>query len=157
MKRHLILLVILLIPIAIITSSCKKDCGCGDNLATNKTAYPDLGDCVDNSKCNYPPKAEHKISFYASTSQYYVGSSLYNVTNVKVFVNGASIGTTSAWYPSGPGNCICPGTVPYSIDGNGVSVAWYSNVTLSNGTVLIGSGTIYLGDSSDCTSCDVCP
>jgi hypothetical protein len=156
MNKNFFLLIIALISLITI-SSCDKEkkCGCKDSSATN---YDSGADCDDRSLCKYPVyHYTHSISFYASTSLYASGGYVYNVTSVQVYVNGTSIGFTSAFYPSGPGNCICPGTVSYThVDYK--KIDWYSYVTLSNGTVLIGSGSfLNYASANDCTTVDVCP
>jgi hypothetical protein len=112
----------------IIFTSCNKTKGCMDMNALNFDASAEQ----DNGSCKFSA-----ITFYASFG-YYNG---VPINSIDVSVNGNTIGTINAIYPTGPGNCGAQGTVPYSFSNNS-SYDWNTVVHLADGQTVFGSGTI---------------
>lgn len=77
-------------------TACEKKKGCTDPKALNR----DIDAEVDNGTCEYST-----VIFYMSV--------INPSRPVTVAVNGSAIGTITAQYPGGPGNCIAPGCVSY--------------------------------------------
>lgn len=114
-----IIFISFLIVSQIILNGCKK--GCRDNEATNyeSTADKDCKNC-----CKYS-----EVVFY--------GSQLSPYPPVVVQVNGSTIGTIQAAYPSGPGNCSVPGVAKYQFE-DSKSLDWVA----TDNAGFIFSGTI---------------
>lgn len=108
--------------------SCKKTKGCTDPNALNHNLEADKND----GSCSY------------STAVFYM--TVINPSRpVTVSVNGISIGTMTAQYPGGPGNCIAPGCVSYKFK-SGQKVDWVA--TEPGG--LIWTGTAEPSKYADC-------
>ena len=124
MKKFISLSLVLL---AITFSSCHKTHGCTDMSATNFDASADV-----NSGCTFST-----VTFYGQYTSY----NGIPISRVDVAVDGVSLGNLTSVYPSGPGNCSAPGTLPYTFTNN-KSIDWNSTVTLASGQIIYGSGTI---------------
>jgi len=127
MKRHLLFL----IPICLFASafsSCHHVRGCMDpnSLTFNSEADKDDG------SCKYPA-----VIFYMSV--------INPSRPVTVSVNGNNVGTITAQYPLGPGNCIAPGCAIYQCT-SGQRINWVA--TEPGGSIWTGS--ITPGPGSDC-------
>ena len=117
--------------IAITTISCEKTTttkGCTDPKALNRNFDADVND----GSCTY------------SNAIFYM--SVINPSRpVTVSVNGNNIGTITAQYPNGPGNCIAPGCASFQFK-TGDKVDWVA--TEPGG--LIWTGTVEPNSSTDC-------
>ena len=132
-------ILLILISIQISSTSCRRK-GCTDVNATNF----DLDATKDNGSCTFS-----KSTFYAKYG-YYMG---IPITNIDLTINGNSVGTITAVYPNGPGNCNASGTVEYLFK-NGKSVDWNTTVHLANSGTVYGSGVIMPG-IEDCLKVNV--
>ncbi len=108
-------------------SSCHTK-GCTDSKAINQKFDADEND----GSCKYS-----KAIFY--------GSQISPFPPVTVNVNGSSIGTINAFYPSGPGNCSVPGVATYQFV-NGSKIDWVAIDAV--GTIF--SGTLDPSSVSEC-------
>ena len=140
MKKNLIILLVILSS----SFSCKKE-GCTDPkaLTYDSEAKKDDGTCEYSS-----------ATFYVNKSGY----SGYTISNVNVTVNGSSIGNmNTVYYPSGPGNCMANGTLPYQFN-DGEAIQWNSTITLSGTTTIVyGSGTVEPDPGNECVKINVAP
>lgn len=115
--------------IAITTQSCEKTVkGCTDPKALNRNYDAE----TDNGSCTY------------SSAIFYM--SVINPTRpVTVKVGGNNIGTITAQFPNGPGNCSAPGCAVFQFK-NGQKLDWVA--TEPGG--LIWTGTIEPNSFTDC-------
>ena len=128
MKKS-ILSIIGLLLFGIIFSSCEKEVrGCTDSKALNKNFEAEL----DDGSCRYS-----SVIFYMSV--------INPARPVSVSVNGNNVGTITAQYPLGPGNCSAPGCATFSFK-DGKKLDWVA--TEPGG--LIWTGTIEPNSFSDC-------
>ncbi|MEO7991386.1 MAG: hypothetical protein ABI663_17675 [Chryseolinea sp.] len=127
MKTLNFLLAIFAFALLVSTSGCDEE-GCTDSKALNQDFTADK----DNGSCTY------------STAVFY-GSIPSPFPPVTVTVNGSTVGTISAYYPSGPGNCSVPGVATFQFD-NGEKVDWVVTDAIGN----IFSGTLEPNSFSDC-------
>ena len=109
-------------------SSCKKKKGCTDPNALNRDFDADK----DDGSCIY-----YTAIFYMSVNN--------PARPVSVAVDGNAIGTITAQYPGGPGNCIAPGCAIYKFK-TGQRVSWVA--TEPGG--LIWTGTVEPSSVFDC-------
>lgn len=126
--KKTILLFLILGTISISFSSCKKHKGCTD---TNSLTYSTDAEINDGS-CSYST-----VIFYMSV--------INPARPVTVSVNGSPIGTITAQYPSGPGNCSAPGCAIYKFK-DSHKLDWVA--TEPGG--LIWTGTIEPNRYNDC-------
>lgn len=99
---------------------CKKEKkGCIDPKALNRNIEAE----VDNGTCDYST-----VIFYMSV--------INPSRPVNVAVNGNNIGTITAQYPGGPGNCIAPGCAIFKFK-NGQKIDWVA--TEPGGVIWTGS------------------
>ncbi len=120
----------------LIITSCDADCsgdeekniGCTEERALNfdYSAEENDGSCVFS-----------KVTFYKKYQ--YFNNVL--ITNINLSVNGNDLGSLSIFYPNGPGNCSSNGTIPYQFL-NGESIEWNTVISLYNGNIIYGSGTV---------------
>src|SRR5437868_6986448 len=96
MKKNIFAVTIMACTIFIFSSCTKKEKGCLDpsSLTYNSDAE------VDNGTCSYST-----VTFYMSV--------INPSRPVTVTVDGNTVGTITAQYPSGPGNCSAPGCAIY--------------------------------------------
>ncbi|OFX18541.1 MAG: hypothetical protein A2033_02445 [Bacteroidetes bacterium GWA2_31_9] len=126
--------IILIIAFLPLLYACKK--GCTDSNATNY----DYDAKKDDKSCEYSI-----VTFYAKYSYY----NSIPITKVDISVDGNMIGSATAFFPNGPGNCSATGTVSYNFQ-SGKSVDWNSTIYLSSGATLLGSGTVSPNSSLEC-------
>lgn len=129
--------------------SC-KDCdeennpiaGCTDSRALNSNfnAVQDDGSCIYSN-----------ATFYASASTF----NGIPIVRVDVNVNGNNLGSTNGtFFPSGPGNCSVPGTIPFQFQ-NGENIDWNATVILATGATIITSGTARPSSISNCIKVNI--
>lgn len=120
--------IISLLILSALSISCKKKKGCTDSKALNRNSDADKED----GSCQYS-----SVIFYMSV--------IVPSRPVTVSVNGTNIGTITAQYPAGPGNCIAPGCATYQFK-SGEKVNWVA--TEPGGS--IWTGTAEPSSSLDC-------
>jgi hypothetical protein len=128
MKRNCLLLIASFFIFSIVSMSCKKTKGCTDPKALNR----DINADKENGTCRYS-----SVVFYMSV--------IVPSRPVSVSVNGTNIGTITAQYPLGPGNCIAPGCATYEFK-NGEKINWVA--TEPGGS--IWTGTAEPNSATDC-------
>jgi hypothetical protein len=126
--KHKLFFVLILCVTIVTTSSCFKKKGCTDSNALNRNSDADK----DDGSCVYS-----SVIFYMSV--------INPARPVTVSVNGNAIGTITAQYPGGPGNCIAPGCAIYTFN-SGQKANWVA--TEPGGT--IWTGTVQPSSVADC-------
>ena len=128
MKKKSLLIGLCLLVLFAVFTSCKKKKGCTDPKALNTKFDAQVND----GSCRYS-----SAIFYMSV--------IVPSRPVTVSVNGTNIGTITAQYPLGPGNCIAPGCAVYQFK-EGEKVNWVA--TEPGGS--IWTGTIEPSSVADC-------
>lgn len=127
--------------LCILMNACEKPKGCTNAFALNY----DFEAEHDNGLCTFTA-----VTFYQQFG-FFNGIPL---TKCEVFVDGNLIGSTSAFYNNGVGNCSALGTVQYQFKTD-KKLDWNSKNYLQNGTILLGSGTIQPSRGTDCLKVNV--
>jgi len=127
MKKNIVTALIVTIALMSMTS-CDPRKGCTDPSSLNYDSDAE----VDNGTCSY------------STAIFYM-SVLNPSRPVTVSVNGSTVGTITAQYPSGPGNCSAPGCAIYKFNSS-KKLDWVA--TEPGG--LIWTGTVEPNSFQDC-------
>ncbi|RYY85836.1 MAG: hypothetical protein EOO15_16010 [Chitinophagaceae bacterium] len=144
--KKMIPLLLLVTSFALFLPACKPDppvVGCKSNKALNYKFDADN----DDGSCRFS-----KITFFGRYGNY----NGIPITRVDVSVNGSALGSLTAMYPGGPGNCSAPGTVSYQFTDD-ASVDWSSLVFLANGATLVFTGQVSPSRNEECIKVSATP
>ncbi|RYY38218.1 MAG: hypothetical protein EOO08_15470 [Chitinophagaceae bacterium] len=129
--KQVFLLLLAVAALALFLPSCDKEppvTGCMSNKALNYKFDAD----TDDGNCSFS-----KVTFFGRYTTY----NGVPITRVDVSINGTPLGSLTAVYPGGPGNCSAPGTLSYQFTDDR-TLDWNSTIYLANGATLVGSGQV---------------
>lgn len=142
MRRVLIHILI----IGFVVTSCSKKEGCSDPMAINHDASADK---ANNNLCSYTT-----ATFYASSNTF-TGA---EVTEIILTIGQAddTIGVIQSFNQPYPTDCFAPGTLQYEFK-SGNSQVWFAQYRLAAGGVVTAQGDFEPSSTIDCLRIDILP